>query len=274
MLSRAARHRGVRVPVMSHSQHLRLSDVRHVFRLLGDVRDLRHDYAAQEKRVLDGICELVGAQQGFAVRFEDFRPGRVTRISRFLASETSDAQMLRFGAWFNVGDNLSKDVMTVCTRSRPTNADAISRSSLLSYRDWQDWQVFEAFVDPSRILDTLVVWFRYPGTDRIRGYSVQRNVGYGEYKPRHVRIARLLATEMFRLYREGRLEPPAAVEDLPPRLRQIVPLLVTGLSQKQIAQRTGLTYHTVRSYTKQLYDLLGVHSREQLMVTFIHERGV
>lgn len=55
------------------------------------------------------------------------------------------------------------------------------------------------------------------------------------------------------------------VETLPARLQKLAPLFLTGLSQKQMAQQTGLSYHTVRSYAKELYARLGVGSREQLI---------
>ena len=41
--------------------------------------------------------------------------------------------------------------------------------------------------------------------------------------------------------------------------------LLGSLGQKQIAGQLGLTYQTVRSYTKQVYGLLGVQSREELV---------
>lgn len=58
----------------------------------------------------------------------------------------------------------------------------------------------------------------------------------------------------------------STIATLPPRLQLLTPLFLTGLSQKQIAQHTGLSYHTVRSYSKEIYARLAVSSREELVV--------
>lgn len=53
--------------------------------------------------------------------------------------------------------------------------------------------------------------------------------------------------------------------ELPPRLAKIASLVIDGLTDKQIAQRTGLTFSTVRTYVRQIYRRLGVHNRVGLV---------
>ncbi|MBL9100878.1 MAG: response regulator transcription factor [Myxococcales bacterium] len=57
--------------------------------------------------------------------------------------------------------------------------------------------------------------------------------------------------------------PPAAA--LPPRVGKIARLVIDGLTDKQIAQRVGLTFSTVRTYVRQIYRRVGVHSRVGLV---------
>ncbi|MBL9102733.1 MAG: response regulator transcription factor [Myxococcales bacterium] len=52
---------------------------------------------------------------------------------------------------------------------------------------------------------------------------------------------------------------------LPPRLARVAGLVIDGLTDKQIAQRIGLTFSTVRTYVRQIYRRLGVHSRVGLV---------
>ena len=52
---------------------------------------------------------------------------------------------------------------------------------------------------------------------------------------------------------------------LPPRLAKVASLVINGLTDKQIAQRIGLTFSTVRTYVRQLYRRLGVHNRVGLV---------
>jgi DNA-binding NarL/FixJ family response regulator len=57
--------------------------------------------------------------------------------------------------------------------------------------------------------------------------------------------------------------PPALA--LPPRLAKIAALVIDGLTDKQISQRVGLTFRTVRTYVHQIYRRMSVHSRVGLV---------
>lgn len=52
---------------------------------------------------------------------------------------------------------------------------------------------------------------------------------------------------------------------LTPRERDVVSLLVSGASTRDIAGRTGLTVSTVNTYLKRIFSKLGVHSRVELV---------
>ena len=55
------------------------------------------------------------------------------------------------------------------------------------------------------------------------------------------------------------------VANLPPRLVKITRLVTSGLTDKQIASHTGLSFCTVRTYVRQIYRQFGVHSRVELV---------
>lgn len=249
---------------MGQSQSLRLADVRKVFRVLGDVCDLRHDQPAQEQRIVDGLVEVVGAPFGWAAQFEDFRPGRDTAVSRFVLGSVTDEHTLDWlWKWSEVNE-LADDPMVHLGRPSAKPADLVCRSERLSEDEWRAYGAYEGVAEPSGLRDNIALWFRYPGADRIRGYALWRMQGDRLFTPRQTRMARLFAEELALLYEQGRLEPPGVFDTLPDRLRRLVPLLLTGLGQKQIATQTGLSYHTVRSYVKELYGMLAVSSREEL----------
>jgi DNA-binding NarL/FixJ family response regulator len=52
---------------------------------------------------------------------------------------------------------------------------------------------------------------------------------------------------------------------LAPRYRRTFDLLLTGLSEKQIAAELGLAPSSLHEYVKVLYRLLGISSRVELM---------
>ena len=75
--------------------------------------------------------------------------------------------------------------------------------------------------------DTLAMWFRYPGSDRIRGYALWRMKGDASFTSRQLRIARLFMDELALLNTEGGLAPPGVLARLPERFRS--PSASTGL---------------------------------------------
>ncbi len=58
---------------------------------------------------------------------------------------------------------------------------------------------------------------------------------------------------------------PAWIGQLKPQGRRILELVLTGYDDEQIAQRTGLTYHSVRAHLKRLFREADVRSRLHLM---------
>lgn len=66
---------------------------------------------------------------------------------------------------------------------------------------------------------------------------------------------------------DAALETTSAAPEpqLPPRLAKIARLVISGCTDKQIASRTGLSFSTVRTYVRQIYRRIGVHSRVELV---------
>jgi DNA-binding CsgD family transcriptional regulator len=52
---------------------------------------------------------------------------------------------------------------------------------------------------------------------------------------------------------------------LPPRLAQVLAMLLNGRPRKEIAQGLGISLHTVHGYAKDLYARFGVHSQAELI---------
>jgi DNA-binding CsgD family transcriptional regulator len=102
------------------------------------------------------------------------------------------------------------------------------------------------------------------------GASIHR-YGKGEklFTGREIALAKLLYEELHWLHSTGRLETPGAAADLPPRLKQVLDLLLAGRAPKQIAKELRLSVHTVRDHIRRLYDRFGVDGREGLAAKFL-----
>jgi DNA-binding NarL/FixJ family response regulator len=70
----------------------------------------------------------------------------------------------------------------------------------------------------------------------------------------------------------ARHAPPAAAPvALSPRERELLALLVEGLTAKEIADRLGVSIHTTGSHTKNLFTKLAVHSRAAAVARALRE---
>ncbi|MBX3250447.1 MAG: LuxR family transcriptional regulator [Myxococcales bacterium] len=64
---------------------------------------------------------------------------------------------------------------------------------------------------------------------------------------------------------DGGVDDALARSPLTPREREVVALLISGASTRDIADRTGLTVSTINTYMKRIFAKLGVHSRVELV---------
>lgn len=55
---------------------------------------------------------------------------------------------------------------------------------------------------------------------------------------------------------------------LSPRQREVMNLLLAGLTAKRIARALHIEYGTVRVHAHELYQRLGVHSRDELVARY------
>lgn len=87
--------------------------------------------------------------------------------------------------------------------------------------------------------------------------------------PINPRIARLVL-EMF----ASRAAAPTRDYGLSDREREVLELMVQGLVKKEIADRLGLSYHTVDNHLRSIYAKLQVHTRGGAVAKAVSERLV
>ena len=61
---------------------------------------------------------------------------------------------------------------------------------------------------------------------------------------------------------------PDLLAKVSPAQQKVLELLLTGLTEPQIAERIGRSRHTVHDHTKAIYAALNVSNRVQLVLTF------
>lgn len=66
-----------------------------------------------------------------------------------------------------------------------------------------------------------------------------------------------------------RAEPSSELEKLTPRERDILDQLSKGFLYKEIVDNLGISMDTVRSYIRNIYEKLRVHSRTEAVVKYL-----
>jgi len=84
-----------------------------------------------------------------------------------------------------------------------------------------------------------------------------------------------IAMKLLRLF--AKLSPPKPPEEgygLTPREREILQRLVEGLTMRQIAEALHVSYHTVDTHIRNIYEKLHVRSRSRAVAKALNERLV
>jgi len=257
---------------MKSSKHLPIDDIRHVFRVLGHARELRNDPIEQDRVIVDAMTELLDADFGHAMHMAGFRPQAPTRIKRYTPGTIQDPNVMNYLSAWGKNSKFHDDPLISRAWAQPESVVSFSRSSIMTFDEIKHYRVYEELVEPSKLNDAIFTFFRYPNNNT-RQYVFHRTVYKNEFTPRELKKANLFITELNQLYKDGLLDTPKEIDMLPKRLAMMAHQLRTGKSQSQIALTESLSYNTVRSYTKELYNTVGVSSREELVAKLFLGQG-
>jgi hypothetical protein len=251
--------------MMSRSERLKLTEVRAVFRLLGEVRESGDDWRRWRLHALAGLNRIVGAQVSVAAEFNglpalnDGRPeyqGDVY-LNYDLAYQRAMRDHLASGDFWT--DPSTPTVLSLAGRSytRP-------REQLAEDRIWYRSPHVNEIRRPSGIDNFLFSHVVLPIPGLSHGICLNRQWGDRSFGERERRLVHLFHRELDRLWRTPPLaRDPAA--DLPPRLRQTLTGLRAGQGEKQIARALGLSRHTVHHYVTDLHRRLDASSLGELL---------
>ena len=257
---------------MSRSARPTLDQIRDLYRLIGDVRSIANDPVVQRQTLIEGVCRLLDADQGFISEFDDFAPGRVPREISTTPGTRLDARCAAFIRDFYATQAVEHDAMGAALYEAAAlpGTSAITWRQAKKHKPASRYASFHDLVRTVRLADILDPMSRHPSGHMV-ALSLHRLGGAARaFDAREQALARMLADELSWLHRTRRLDVrDLAGRTLSPRLRELLGHLLTDRGVKQIAAAMGLTVNTARQYCDQLYKRLGVDSREQLMIRFL-----
>jgi DNA-binding CsgD family transcriptional regulator len=257
---------------MSKSNRVRLKDMRDIGRLVAECREVGTDVNLWGHRLCEGLAELIPTRtvtcglvtpavvQGGSLPMPGtagisavgFEQGRIREMYRAFHKEQMTWTDPSFTALSKVGGRLA-----VCRRRELVDDATWYRSP--HYQDYyRACRVDDCILSMARPEPTAGVAFMF--------LNINRTLGDQPCTIRERRMVRLLLAEIV-----GLLGMKLAVTNEPgndgltPRLRQVLQCLREGDGEKQVAQRLGISPHTVHMHINRLHRRFGVSSRSELL---------
>ncbi len=257
---------------MPGSNHLRLSDLHAIHRLVDDCRELGDDPARWRRHLLAELARLLGA--GVAVEYspkwEPFRVNGVVDVGWEDSGldrrgfEGANAEFERHGFGYN--PMIGAYFAAVRRGVRP----ALTRADVLPDAVWYRSAYYRKYHGASGADAMLYDMAGLAGKRFSSGLVLVRPAGESDFNARarafvheaHAAVVPLIGGPLAGI---DELSPG----DLPPRVRAVLRCLLEGDSDKQIAARLGISRYTVNEYVKAIFVHFGVATRAELLARWV-----
>lgn len=256
-------------PPAAEGGRLKLKDVRNLFRLVEEVRELGNDPQKWRPHMCRRIKALVGANVVVSSEVH-FR-----RVPKSSAMKVIDV------GWVCDADGNVSQIHTERDDERPEAFWLVARNKAgaepeapakeadeESNGDANDDEVVA--IKPAKKVyggtTFILSQINLPHIGAVDQLGLHREWGEGPFTRAQHRLVRVFHTELARLWKRDVLRKAQdATSDLPPRLAQTLEALLEGASEKQIAQQLNLSRHTIHNYVKALHQRFEVSSRGELL---------
>jgi DNA-binding CsgD family transcriptional regulator len=251
---------------MGHSERLRLGDVRAVFHLLGEVRELGDDPTAWQRHLSGRLAGMFGARlvlTGESILARVRGPVLPVVMAEFGWVDEKERGFF-LGHVVTLDWDTFPHMPPYFLRLAAQGAVCRRRRELTDDGPWYRWH-HALEIRAGTDQDDLLLATRWlPGIDGQYNISLFRAWGDRPFRVSQRRLLSLLIMELTQLWEPdpGRTDPFA---EMPARCRQTLERLLAGDSEKQVAARLGVSAHTVHVYVKALHRHFGVSSRGELL---------
>jgi len=250
-------------------------DAKKVYHLLNECRELGDDAGQWKSHLMSGVARLVGAD--------------IVLHATLSGVHENKFRMLNGGAWgFEHGFNLAgwtqliqehgiemrsemAEQMFLKLRDPFLSGLTLTRQALFPDTEWErtfDCQVIARTIGTDPVMQSC---HRIAGRpDMADAMTIGRHREERLFDELEESIVRLVHSECVLLIGEALAshEDPQPAR-LPFRVRQVLRCLLEGDGDKRIAQRLGLSIHTVNQYIKTIYRFFQVSARAELLSRWV-----
>jgi DNA-binding CsgD family transcriptional regulator len=246
-----------------------LGDLRAAFRLIGECRELGADSRAWRLHLLDGLRHLTGAQMALYLHIHALGT-QAEGIAESLDSGFAEPSHLNLWAHYQAERAYRDDPFhqryfaDIGARARTRRLEAVVDAAT-----WRRSRHYNDYIRACGLRDRIASSIRLPGTapPAIQTIVLHRSEADGDYPDRSVGLVRLVHDELRPMLGQALAMPgPALPEpELSKQLERVLTCLLEGDAEKRVAERLGLSPHTVNRHVQRLYRRFDVHSRGELM---------
>lgn len=145
----------------------------------------------------------------------------------------------------------------------------VTRVEIVDDETWYSSAPFLQGFKPANI-DHLLSTVRFCSTDIWCCLTFSRRLNSPAFGVREVSLINMAMSGITWLHPQAsEAVPPEVFMGITPKQRVVMLFLLDGMSRKQIANRLGLTLHTVNDHVKALYAMFGVQSATELAARFL-----
>jgi DNA-binding CsgD family transcriptional regulator len=255
--------------VTAKSNLLRFEDVRDAYRLIGECRDVGGDAELWHRRMLEGLCRLVGSPAATGGGGRWSRPHH--HVEPTLVVDVGlDARAHKLYTSYKRELGPGGDPTFQALEHVSGRLVVRTRRQLVSDSAWYRSVAWHDYRRPIDIDNQLTSVYQVSDDGAVSVIALLRASSEREFSPREQHLLTFFHGELGRLIGRSLVGATAPSSDtLPPRLRQTLACLVEGDSEKQLAARLGLSRATIHQYVTALYRHFGVRSRAQLLALAI-----
>lgn len=244
---------------------LNVRDVRALFRLLGELRELGGDPPAWRRHLVASLAELCGARAVLSGEL-DVSGGIDRESAPVVHAETygiGQGEVATFDdvVWSTHGLN---DAFGEVKPASPGPVVTVARGQLIEDRAWYRTAVANDTFRAVDCDDFAVALMPVPALRIISVIKMFSSWRQGRFDDRERLLLEIVSEELARDWARA-AAPVASGVPLAPRERQVLSLLCAGESEKQIAAALDISGHTTHQYVRSLYRAFKVHSRAELL---------
>lgn len=160
------------------------------------------------------------------------------------------------------------DPMTLANNQHVGRTRAFLRSELVADEPWERSAMVSETMRPLGLSDRLIAAAPV-GVEREVHIGIDRQIGDRSFGERERDLLNLFLLGSRAFQQEQFLAQAGASPALTPREHEVMALLLTDMSEREIGEELGLTYRTVHQYAVSIFKKYGVRGRLGLMALWL-----